>query len=84
MMPIMLIALTLVSTPTDAGAGTPDDPVKFVQAFLTIRFTKGASPDAFIGAKITLLPGHEYLKKRYGLSEDVKRSQMLTVKKDAR
>ena len=56
-----------------------DDKVfeKVMKDFLKAKF-KGEA-EAFYMDEVILIPGHEYLKRQYGLSEDGDRSKALTV-----
>lgn len=70
----MTLALALLTLTAD-----PQEPKEFVQGFLETRFTKEADLAAYLGKEIVLLPGHEYLKKRYGLTDNDDRDDALTV-----
>ena len=56
--------------------------IKFVRTFLEARFSKDKDFSEFVAPKITLLPGHEYLKERYGVVGAGQRSTSKEVNRD--
>ena len=78
MFAICLSVLALSMAPVQ-GQDAVDDKVfeKVLKDFLRAKFKGEAAP--FYLETVTLIPGHEYLKAQYGLSEDGDRSKPLTV-----